>query len=264
MDWNWMYSGFVRTPQLWSGSLDSVEQLELLPFPEPKLSNSVPPSMRIGTLAEHFTFEYWKQSPQIQLIARNAQIQGAQETLGEIDALLRVFQELVHVEIAYKIYLYDPMHGDSELEHWIGPNRKDSLVKKLRHLKYYQLPLIATAEGHAFLESVLPQSEHVESKVWMKGQLFLPFTSNHDPAPLNAECIAGFYTSLDEFHQFSEEKFYLPTKQQWLCEPRVNINWKSFDQIKDQIEPLIEREYAPMLWMKASNGVMHKLFVVWW
>jgi len=264
MNWNSMYSGYIATPQLWRGSLEGIEQLELLPFAERPLGSNIPTSLRLGSIAEYFTFEFWQQSPQIEIISRNVQIQGISYTLGEIDALIRVFKELVHVEIAYKVYLYDPNHGDSELEHWIGPNRKDTLVEKLNHLRNHQLPLIATTEGHSFLESVLPCSEQVESRVWMKGQLFLPLNENPNVEPLNHECIMGRYATMAEFSIFSDCKFYLPTKQQWMSEPTVNVNWKSFESIFDQIEPLLEREYAPMLWKKSPNGIIEKLFVVWW
>jgi len=48
----------------------------------------------------------------------------------------------IHLEIIYKFYLYDPSIGLTQLDHWIGPNRRDSLVKKLTKLKQKQLPLL--------------------------------------------------------------------------------------------------------------------------
>ena len=42
---------------------------------------------------------------------------------------------MIHLEIVYKFYLYDNTIGTSEIDHWIGPNRNDSLREKLEKLK---------------------------------------------------------------------------------------------------------------------------------
>ena len=52
-------------------------------------------------------------------------------TIGEIDCLIEYLNKYIHLEIVYKFYLYDEHINTGELDHWIGPNRKDSLVFKL-------------------------------------------------------------------------------------------------------------------------------------
>ena len=264
MNWAALYSGYKQTPLLWEGELEKIEQLEVPPISDVTLTEIARSEIRLGMLAEHFTFEYWQQIPQIKILAHNIQVQGKQATLGEIDAILRVNKKLVHVEIAYKIYLYDPKHGTSEIEHWIGPNRKDTLTAKLNHLKTHQLPLIHSPEGQAVVQNYRSIRERITSKVWMKGQLFLPIDSKVDVSPLNLDCVMGYYLSKNELIRFETYKFYLPTKLEWMMPSTPSVNWKSFIAIKNQIEPLLEREYSPMLWIKSPKGVCSRLFVVWW
>lgn len=264
MNWNLLYSGYNNTPLLWSGSFEGIDQLELKPIPTPSISEKIPPSLRLGYLAEHFTFEYWRSHPDVNIVCHNVQIEGEEKTLGELDALIRHNGEVYHVEISYKFYLYDPNHGDTELEHWIGPNRKDTLISKLDRLKNHQLPLINAPETRSVLEEVVPKTDPIQSKVWIKAQLFLPLSTTISVAPLNNACIVGEYTDLNGLNQFKESKFFLPNKQMWFKVPYETVKWKKIDKIKDQIEPLLERQYSPMLWVKEPNGVLRKLFVVWW
>ena len=79
---------------------------------------------------------------EIKILAENVQIQNEKTTVGEIDCILTTAKKPVHLEIIYKFYLYDKSVGTNELEHWIGPNRRDSLVSKLNKLKDKQLPLL--------------------------------------------------------------------------------------------------------------------------
>jgi hypothetical protein len=257
------YSGFIQTPQLWKGKLDGLEQLALDSFPEPKWHGAIHHN-RLGRIAEDFTFEYWKQSGQIELLARNHQVQAEQETLGEIDAVLMYQDELLHVEIAYKIYLYDPDHGDSTLEHWIGPNRNDSLKKKLEHLKNQQIPLISSPEARSFLETLVPNATKIKSKVWWKAQLYVPLHSNIDVAPLEQDCIVGHYLSYEAFLTQNDSKFYVPKRVEWFSQPRTQVKWSSIMELQEIIQDYLKQHYSPMLWMKQANGELSKFFIVWW
>ena len=50
--------------------------------------------------------------------------------------------QLIHLEVSYKFYLYDENLGKLESEKWIGPNKRDSLVQKTAKLKSKQLPIL--------------------------------------------------------------------------------------------------------------------------
>jgi len=264
MNWHQLFHGFVRTPQLWRGAINGIPQLEVAKIQQPRYSNALPPSLRLGHVAEFFTLEYWSHLPDLELICHNIQIEGEHQTLGEIDAILRTETEWLHVEMAYKFYLYDSEHGTTSLEHWIGPNRKDSLTAKLQRLTDHQLPLIDTIEAKRQLQSFVPRHTPMTSKVWLKAQLFVPLGAEIDVAPLNPECVQGYYMQTDALQKLEKHSFFLPTKLEWLLEPTAATNWKSLEQITAEIEPILERRFSPLLWTKAPNGTLQKIFVVWW
>lgn len=264
MDWKQLYSGYLDTSLLWEEEFLGLEQLQINNFPTPALQSHGNPNSRLGFLAEHFTFEYWKQSEQVKIVARNIQINGENETLGEIDALLKRETEFIHVEIAFKIYLFDPDASNSSIECWIGPNRKDSLVDKINRIKTHQIPLIEKPETRTILEPWLQPLSGIKSKVWMKGLLFLPANSQTDISPLNTDCIAGRYIKRKTFNDLKESRFFLPSKQEWLITPHTNVDWSSYDSILEPMNKLLDREFAPMLWVKSPKGKLSRLFVVWW
>jgi hypothetical protein len=86
---------------------------------------------------------YLKQSKYFELLAANLQIHGEKETLGELDyiALNLKTDEVVHIELACKFYLYNEARGNTEAQKWIGPNRKDSLYEKLEKVKHKKVSI---------------------------------------------------------------------------------------------------------------------------
>jgi hypothetical protein len=264
MDWKHLYSGYLATPLLWQDALDGLEQFQVSDFPTPALQKNGNSNMRLGFLAEHFTFDYWQQAPEIDLLARNIQVNGSNETLGEIDAILKQGNQFVHVEIAFKIYLYDPNQGNSDLDHWIGPNRKDSLVDKLERIKTHQLPLIDQSEARDALSPWIDTTEPIASKVWIKGMLFVPKGIEVSISHLNEDCIVGHYIKRKAFEQYKDCRFFLPSKQEWMIVPHTNVNWLDFDTILEDLDALLGRAFSPMIWVKSSKGVLSRMFVVWW
>jgi len=264
MDWSRLYSGYISTPLLWKGSLNGLEQLELPQILHPKLTTPVSSNVRLGSLAEQFTFDYWSNIPNLVIAERNIQIQGQLSTLGELDAIIRFNQQWFHVEIAYKIYLYDPNHGKTPLEHWIGPNRKDTLLEKLERLQHHQLPLIHQPETIQILEKKSIPNHLLYSRTWVKGLLFTPENFTTAPSLLNKDCLAGSYLNLERFKFLKNARFFLPHKLEWMMEPHAHVKWKNHCEILPLVEDLHEKNYAPMLWMKQANGELTRLFVVWW
>lgn len=264
MNWKKRFVGYLNTPLLWKGLLFGIEQLELSSIPTPEYSGLAPKKVRLGFIAEHFTFDYWKQHPEVEIVCQNIQIEGNQQTIGEIDAVLRMDSKLIHTEIAYKFYLYDPKHGNTEIEHWIGPNRKDTLKAKLERLKEHQLQMIHLPETRLALSEFIDDKEEVNSKVWLKGQLFIPYREKFEGTLLNSECVSGYYLQFEEMEQFSNAKFFLPEKQDWFVQPHENVEWLNLQKIHELIHPILKRHFSPMLWKKEANGELSKVFIVWW
>ncbi|TYL47526.1 DUF1853 family protein [Marinomonas sp. IMCC 4694] len=80
------------------------------------------------------------------------QIQADGKTLGEIDMLVETPEGGLHqFEIAVKFYLQRP---DFHPNDWIGPNKNDSLAKKVSRANAHQLTILHTEEGKAAIAKV--------------------------------------------------------------------------------------------------------------
>lgn len=108
-------------------------------------------------------------------------------------------------------------------------------------------------------------SEEIEQQVYFKAQLFVPFADYGKNFPIvNNDCIVGFYIYPKELKQFSDCKFYIPTKHNWLIKPYEQIDWLNFDDFTTRINVFLSEENNPLCWMKKPNGEMVKFFVVSW
>jgi len=63
-------------------------------------------------------------------------------------------EQAIYLEIQFKFYLYDKTLGETEIDHCIGPMRRDSLLIKLAKLREKQLPLLYTNETKVLLISL--------------------------------------------------------------------------------------------------------------
>jgi len=260
------YEGYLNTPQLWNNDvIFGLAQLKIPKTKHTKFNTSISKNLRLGKLVERFVKSEFEQIPSIKILAENIQIQSNKITVGEIDFIIKKQETPIHIEVVYKFYLYDETVGKTELEHWIGPNRKDSLIKKLTKLKEKQLPLIFRSETASLIEKLNIGTINLEQKVYFKAQLFVPFNKRENTFKLiNNECIIGFYIPFNKLIEFKHCKFYIPSKVNWLQKIQIQSNWQTYQQILTQIKNLIEKETSPLCWMKLPNGEVFKIFIVWW
>ena len=263
---NLQFQGYLNTPNLWLGNnIYYLQQLELDSEKSISFNEVLPNNIRLGKRVEQFVFHELKQLPQILILAENLQIQQNKLTLGEIDALLLIKNKPVHLEIIYKFYVYDDTVGTTKLDHWIGPNRKDCLVEKLNKLKSKQLPLLYHPETFKHLQKLKLEIKKIEQKVLFKAQLFIPYKlKNTDFYGINPACIIGFYIKKQELSEFNDSKFYIPKKANWLLEIETQTVWLSFESFLLKVSPILEKQTAPLVWIKLPNGQMNKCFIVWW
>ena len=140
------YDGFLQTACLWEDrDVFDMQQFEL-PFKSSKINSKILEEPRLGKYVERFVSFELTQDASIEIISENIQIQREKITIGELDCILLKNGKPIHLEIIYKFYLYDASVGKNEIEHFIGPNRKDALIEKLTKLKEKQLPLLFTNE----------------------------------------------------------------------------------------------------------------------
>lgn len=121
-----------------------------------ELDFELPTNVRLGHIAERVVGQAIKVSENYEVLFENIQILEGKNTIGEIDFILREVEteQVIHLELAYKFYLYDPDISDTPIDNWIGPNRNDSLVEKLEKLKQKQFPLLHHPASKEVFEKV--------------------------------------------------------------------------------------------------------------
>ena len=259
------YDGFLQTGCLWKNSIVFDLKHFQLPIKSSKINIEIDEKLRLGKYIERFVSFELAQNSSIKIISENIQIQKEKITLGELDCIILKDEKPIHLEIIYKFYVYDATIGATEIEHFIGPNRKDSLLEKLNKLKEKQLPLLYSNECEKYLNSIHLTSKNIEQQVYFKAQLFVPFSNkNVELSKINKACIVGYYINKTELLQFFDCKFHIPNKKDWLVMPHEKINWHSFKQFEENANAYLERQFSPLCWVKKSNGEIEKFFLVWW
>ncbi|GAA3596159.1 DUF1853 family protein [Flavivirga amylovorans] len=259
------YEGFLNTPFLWkSGVLSNLNPFEIISKSN-KIAINIDEKLRLGKYVERFVSFELEQYKNISIIAENVQIQDNNITLGELDCLLLKNNKPIHLEIVYKFYVYDTSIGETEIEHFIGPNRKDSLKEKITKLTEKQLPLLHSNECKEYLKTLNLKSEDISQQVYFKAQLFVPF-SNQDIQlkTLNNDCINGFYINKNQLNQFNDCKFYIPQKKDWLVIPHTNVKWLHPNEFETVAKDYFNQQFSPLCWVKLKNGELKKIFLVWW
>lgn len=260
------YEGYCKTPSLWENAeIFDLHQFEIKNTLTTTFEGKLPKNLRLGKRVERFVAHQLKQNASITILAENIQIQQERITVGEIDFLLKENQTPIHLEVVYKFYLYDETVGKTEIYHFIGPNKKDSLVEKLTKLQQKQLPLLYNIHTKTLLNKLDLKVEEIQQKVLFKAQLFFPFNTKTPTLKLlNTNCVAGFYIRFNEIEIFKKCKFYIPSKINWLQEVQIQVQWLTFQQFIPKITVIIEQKTSPLCWIKQPNGEVQKNFITWW
>lgn len=260
------YLGFLNTPLLWQHTpLLELSQLEITQTHHKTFRDIAAKKYRLGHLVEQFVFHELEQQNSIKVHAKNIQIKRQKQTIGELDCLLTLNSNPIHLEIVYKFYLYDESVGYTELEHWIGPNRNDSFIEKITKLKHKQLPLLYASETSEVINNLQLNVSDIVQKVYFKAQLFVPIHLENKPLrTINNACIEGYYLAYKDLHILKGHQFYIPEKLDWLLKPHISVNWLQFETAQQVILPFITQHKSPLCWSLSPKGTLQKLFVVWW
>jgi len=261
---NTLHKNVLLTPSLWKeSSIYNIQQFEINDFPNH--FDVISEKLRLGMFVEQTIFQSIEQNPNTELIAKNLQIIENGITIGEIDCLFKENEFYTHLEIVYKFYLFDPRINKDEINCWIGPNRKDSLIEKLDKLRDKQFPLLYHPQTKEILNELNLNANQFTQKVCFKAQLYVPFNHFQENYNLiNPSCIVGYYYRLNELTALKDCKFHIPNKINWLENPNTNINWLSFEAFCLQIELLLNEKRSPLCFVKDKKGNLFKIFVVWW
>lgn len=152
----------------------------------------LPTHLRLGHLAENIVSTLIKSSTNYKVLFENTQLIENEKTIGEIDFIVSNVntKELIHFELAYKFYLYDPTISSIEVNNWIGPNRNDSLKEKLDKLKNKQFPLLY--HNVAKLKFNKIEIKEVAQELCFLVSLFIPFEYKSDFSTVYQKAIRGY------------------------------------------------------------------------
>lgn len=267
------YMGFLDSTLLWGNtSLFGLLQFHL-PNSKGIISENLPILISenevLGKRVEHFFEYYINRSSMYRLIAKNIQIFKDKITIGELDFLIEDIQQerILHIELVYKFYVYDPQKSDHTLERWIGPNRKDGLLEKITKLKTKQLPLLHRPETLLVLNKMGIHTDHIVQQVCFFGNLFVPVSHKDKSLPgINNNCIVGFWMAIRDFtsEKYGGDLYYIPQKKDWITNPEQHTDWYTFDTILEPLNIELSQKKSPLLWIKSNEGFFSKCFIVWW
>ena len=225
----------------------------------------LPTQLRLGHLAERVVSACIQASTNYTLLYENIQLLEDKKTIGEIDFILQEeeTQQVMHVELAYKFYLYDPSRSSEVKNNWIGPNRNDSLPEKLEKLKTKQFPLLYHACAKPALDKI--DVHNVTQALCLLVSLYIPYTFKGSFSPSYSAAIKGYYLDLKTFiHLDNVTKTYrMPPKKEWGMAPSENETWVDYTRLSDQLTTCIAERQAPLIWQKDGDSFT-QFFVVWW
>ena len=90
--------------------------------------------------------------PGWKVLASEVQVAGSKGTLGALDLLADSPDGVLHIELATKFYLCRRHRDGASPAHFVGPNRRDRLDKKLQRMHTHQLPMGARPETRLALK----------------------------------------------------------------------------------------------------------------
>jgi len=229
------------------------------------LEFQLPTNIRLGHLAEKIVSELIKSSTNYRVLYENVQVIQDKKTIGEIDFIIEDIhkKELIHMELAYKFYLFDPNLSSEPINNWIGPNRNDSLKEKLEKLKRKQFPLLY----HNCAKSIFNKIAIGEASqaLCLLVSLFIPYEYKAGFNPIYEKAIKGYYFNFEAFTSFdnSAKTYYLPSKKEWGMDPSENEIWTGFKGVEKYISTSIKEKQAPLCWQKYNDSYV-AFFIVWW
>ena len=229
------------------------------------LEFQLPTNLRLGHLAEIIVSELIKSSTNYKVLYENAQVIEDKKTVGEIDFIIEDIdtKQVIHMELAYKFYLFDPSISSEPINNWIGPNRNDSLIEKLEKLKRKQFPLLYHKVARSRLSKI--EIDEASQALCFLVSLFVPYEYEASFSPGYKKAIKGYYLSFKTFISLdnSAKTYYIPSKKEWGMDPAENKIWTDFNGVEKHISTSIKEKQAPLCWQKDKDSYL-AIFIVWW
>ncbi len=110
---------------------------------------------RLGRRFESLFTALLERSPGLQVLTQGLPIREAQQTIGELDYVLELDGQVIHLEVAVKFYAgLESEEARASLKGWVGPSCQDRFDIKVRHLETHQLPLVEQPLAKAQLQAL--------------------------------------------------------------------------------------------------------------
>jgi hypothetical protein len=229
------------------------------------LEFQLPTNLRLGHLAEKIVSELIKSSTNYKVLYENVQILDGKRTIGEIDFIIESqdTKQIIHVELAYKFYLFDPTISSESIINWIGPNRNDSLIKKLEKLEKKQFPLLYNDCAKSQFNKI--EIDKASQALCLLVSLFIPYEYKESFSTVYEKAIKGYYLNFEKFVSLhsSAKMYQLPSKTEWGIDPSENEIWTEFSVLEQQITATLKEKQAPLCWQKHNDSYL-AFFIVWW
>ncbi len=216
-------------------------------------------------MAERIVGELIKSSSNYKVLFENVQLIQDKTTIGELDFIIeeKATKKVLHIELAYKFYLFDPSISANTINNWIGPNRNDSLVEKLGKLKRKQFPLLYHPKAQLAFNKI--EIDNISQALCLLASLYTPYEYKESFNPSYAKAIKGYYFGFDTFKGLdnSSKSYHIPSKKEWGMAPSDNESWTNFISVEKAILASMQEKQAPLIWQKKGNEY-EAFFVVWW
>jgi hypothetical protein len=230
-----------------------------------ELKFQLPTNVRLGHLAEKVISECIKSSTNYKVLFENVQILEDKKTIGEIDFIIenQKNKQRIHLELAYKFYLFDPDISSNPTNNWIGPNRNDTLKNKLEKLREKQFPLLYHESTKAAFQDIA--LNEVSQKLCLLASLFVPYNYKGRFRPNIEKAVQGHYLDFETFVRLdhSAKTYYLPSKKEWGMHSTENHNWSDFAGVEKHIRASLKEKQALLYW-ENNKGSFQTNFIVWW
>jgi hypothetical protein len=160
------------------------------------------------------------------IVLEHFQIESEGKTLGEVDVLLETPDGQLHqFEISIKFYLE---RLDLTPHHWIGPNKNDSLLKKVTRARDHQLSILQTPEGLSAI-SDLANGREPHSSLLIFGRLYYALSSKDDIEQWLEKNQGGWIRASDFTFLLSYfSHFFILDKPHWMAFSNITDNFTFF------------------------------------
>ncbi len=270
-------------------------------------------STRLGIYFEQllsFYFSYYESNgkKRFELLAKNYQVIEKKRTIGEFDFIVldNISGHIKHIEVAVKFYLGHDNYNQSGIHpieknrplynwhNWIGPNFRDTLAIKMRHLQEHQLLLGQSIAGKESLTQLLQPTRlcatspaEIQCRLHMSGRFFSPLFESIDSPhyaqhsstnfwlyyPDVTDTVAtndshnNWHKKVQNLYQITDIQYCLLPKQYWLSELTASDIEEAHLQLfeHDSLVEFLKSDWQESQWhlaiidrKRADKQMLHK------